>query len=211
MPHLQEPNIKRAIAFFDGQNLYRCAKTAFGYTHPNFDPLKLFNAVCQQGNWQNHGVRFYTGTPNQKKSPMWHAYWANRLLAMRRAGIFVASREIRYREEEVTLIGGLTKKIEVAQEKGIDVRIALDVVRLAYTQAFDVAVIFSQDQDLREVADEIREISKLHNKWFRICSAFPVSPTATNSRGIEKTDWIKIDKAFYDRCLDTRDYRPKKS
>jgi hypothetical protein len=28
-------------------------------------------------------------------------------------------------------------------------------------------------------------------------------------RGINGTDWIKIDRATYDACLDARDYRPK--
>jgi hypothetical protein len=32
-----EPPVKRAIAFFDGQNLFHHAKAAFGYTYPNFD------------------------------------------------------------------------------------------------------------------------------------------------------------------------------
>lgn len=29
--------------------------------------------------------------------------------------------------------------------------------------------------------------------------------------GINKTDWVKIDRATYDQCLDPRDYRPKPS
>ena len=36
-----EPSDKRAIAFVDGQNLFRCAKTAFGYTYPNYDVQSL--------------------------------------------------------------------------------------------------------------------------------------------------------------------------
>jgi len=32
-----EPSIKRVVAFVDGQNLYRSAKTAFGYHYPNYD------------------------------------------------------------------------------------------------------------------------------------------------------------------------------
>ena len=28
----------RAIAFFDGQNLFGHAKSAFGHSHPNYDP-----------------------------------------------------------------------------------------------------------------------------------------------------------------------------
>ena len=56
-----EPLVQRAVSFFDGQNLFHHAKAAFGYTHPNYDPLKLANAVCSAHGWENHGVRFYTG------------------------------------------------------------------------------------------------------------------------------------------------------
>jgi hypothetical protein len=39
--------------------------------------------------------------------------------------------------------------------------------------------------------------------------AFPVSPVEPKTRGINGTDWIKIDRVTYDACLDPRDYRPK--
>jgi uncharacterized LabA/DUF88 family protein len=41
-----------------------------------------------------------------------------------------------------------------AEEKGIDVRIAIDVIRLAHRNAYDVALLFSQDQDLSELCVE---------------------------------------------------------
>jgi hypothetical protein len=47
------------------------------------------------------------------------------------------------------------------------------------------------------------------NRWIKVASAFPSSPTSINRRGIERTDWIRIDRATYDACLDRRDYRPK--
>ncbi len=124
---MQEPDIKRAVAFFDGQNLYRHAKEAFGHHHPNYDPIKLTNAVCQRNRWVNHGVRFYTGTPSAKKAAMWHGYWSARLLGMRRAGILVVHRDIRYHEETFTCAHGQTYRFDVPHEKGIDVRLALDV------------------------------------------------------------------------------------
>lgn len=37
----------------------------------------------------------------------------------------------------------------------------------------------------------------------------PTSASAPNRRGIDKTDWIRIDRATYDACLDRRDYRRK--
>ena len=84
------------------------------------------------------------------------------------------------------------------QEEGIDVRIAVDVVSLAWQHAFDLALILSQDQDLSEVAREIRDIARRQDRWIEIASAFPVSPAATNRKGINWTDWIRMT---YDSCL----------
>jgi hypothetical protein len=75
----------------------------------------------------------------------------------------------------------------------------------------DVALIFSQDQELSEVAEEIRTIALEQDRWIKVACAFPVSPTTINRRGINKTDWIQIDRALYDACLDRRDYRPKRA
>lgn len=78
---------------------------------------------------------------------------------------------------------------------------------MALDNQYDVALIFSQDQDLSEAADEVRKISVSQNRWIKVASAFPVSPIVGNSRGINKTDWIRIDRATYDACLDPNDYR----
>lgn len=203
-----EPDVKRAVSFFDGQNLYRHAKGAFGHHHPNYDPIKLSEAICTIHGWTSHGVRFYTGTPAANKNPMWHGYWQRRLLAMRRAGITVFSRPIRYRIQTTRLPNGEDVTSEIGQEKGVDLRLGLDVVRMAYQNDLDVAIIFSQDQDLVEVADEIRRISLSEGRWLKIVSAFPAGPRATARRGIDKTDWFRIDQSLYDDCLDHRDYRP---
>ena len=77
------------------------------------------------------------------------------------------------------------------EEKGIDVRIAIDVIGLAWQSAYDVAVIFSQDRDLSEVSREIRDIGRRQGRWIKIASAFPVSPVTPNRKGINWTDWIQ--------------------
>jgi hypothetical protein len=111
----------------------------------------------------------------------------------------------------VKLPDGSTHTFLAGEEKGIDVRIALDVIRMAHGKEFDVAVIFSQDQDLSEVAEEIRAIAREQDRWIKIACAFPYSPTTRNRRGINKTDWIKIDRTIYDACLDRRNYWPPTS
>lgn len=209
--HPAAPAVVRAVGFIDGQNLYRHAKDAFGHHHPNYDPVKLLDAVCRTRGWQPSGIRFYTGVPVQERQPMWHAYWSSRLLSMRRAGIYVFSRVIRYRTEEISLPDGTMYEIDTAQEKGVDVRLAVDVMRLAIAKQYDVAVIFSQDQDLVEVAEEIRQISINDGRWLRVVSAYPFGPKASFKRGIDKTDWFKMDEAFYNQCIDFHDYRPASS
>ena len=204
-----EPEIKRTIAFFDGQNLFHAAKEAFGYSYPNYDPRCLAAEVCDQQGWQLAQVRFYTGVHTPEGDEFWHRFWAAKIVQMGRHGIQTFRRPLRYQNTSVTLPNGQEVAATVGQEKGIDVRIALDVVRFVLDGACDVVLIFSQDQDLSEVADEVRAIARRQNRWVKIVSAFPVSPTHANRRGINKTDWIQFDKKTYDGCLDPRDYRPK--
>jgi len=204
-----QPPDPQAFAFFDGQNVYRSVKRMYGCTHPNYDPLKLAQQICTNQGWQLKETRFYTGVPIASEAPLWHHFWRAKFAQMRRDGIIVFSRELRYQDEEVSLPNGHTCLVRVGKEKGIDVRIAIDIIRLAHQRVYDVAIIFSQDQDLSEVAKEIRVIAQEQNRWIKIASAFPCASNPKN-RGINLTDWIKIDQATYDLCIDPRDYRPQK-
>lgn len=195
--------------FIDGQNLFHSAMKAFGYTYPNFDPLKLAKALCKKCDWSFQGVRLYTGIPDKEDNEQWHLFWAAKKLSMIRAGVYVYSRPLRYRNKTITLPDGTQHTLLVGEEKGIDVRMALDIINLAHKRAYDVALVLSQDQDLSEVADELRIIAKEQNHWIKIASAFPHSPTVKNARGINNTEWLKIDRSTYDRCIDTKDYRTK--
>ena len=206
-----EPAVKRAIAFIDGQNLFHAARESFGYPYPSYDVSALAMAVSQAQGWARSQTRFYTGIPDPNDDPFWHSFWSAKLAVMGRQDVHLFARSLRYRNRVVNLADGTKHTFLAGEEKGIDVRIALDIIRLAHREEFDVALIFSQDQDLSEVADEIRAIAGEQNRWIKVASAFPFSPTTRNRRGIEKTDWIKVDRVTYDACLDRRDYRPKPS
>ncbi len=206
----QEPSRPRAVVFVDGQNLYRQAKKAFGYTFPNYDVTALADAVCKPRGWKVQEVRFYTGFPDAGDNAFWNHFWNAKFAQMGRQGVHVFSRPLRYRNETLTLPDGSESTVLVGREKGIDVRLALDIILLTMRAELDVAVIFSQDQDLSEVADEIRLFSQTQDRWIKAVSAYPNSPTSENRRGINGTEWIKIDRSTYDSCIDPRDYRPKK-
>jgi len=202
-----EPEIKRTIAFVDGQNLYHSVREAFGRPYPDYDIAALSGRVCFDHGWNLTQTRFYTGVPDAADNAFWHQFWSAKLAAMGRQGVYVYSRSLRYHNRAVILPNGSTHTFLAGQEKGIDVRIALDVIRLAHRNDYDVAVIFSQDQDLTEVAQEIRVIAQEQNRWIKVACAFPSSPTLGNRRGINGTDWVRIDRATYESCLDARDYR----
>ena len=210
-PHCNGSTQKRAVVFIDGQNLFHAAKEAFGHIYPNYDIKLLAEKICLDRGWFVGEIRFYTGVPDANDDGFWHGFWhgfwINKLTAMGQKGIKVFSRPLRYRNQTVRLPGGSSHTFLVGQEKGVDVRIAIDIIRLAHDRAYDVGLVFSQDQDLSEVADEIRKIAAEQNRWIKLASAFPVSPTSSSKRGINKTDWIKIDRQIYDTCIDPNDYR----
>jgi len=186
-----EPPVKRTVAFFDGQNLFNAAKEAFGYSFPNYDPICLAAALCKERGWGLQQVRFYTGIPAPTAGDRRTQFWNAKLAQLGRRGAFTFTRPLRH-----------------GSEKGIDVRLALDIVSCVLERRCDVTLVFSQDQDLGEAADEVRKISKQQGRWVKVASAFPVSSTAVNRRGINGTDWIRIERSLYDSCIDQRDYRP---
>ncbi len=203
-----EPKVKNVIIFVDGQNLYRAAKDAFGYHYPNYDIKLLSEWMCASHGWNLSHIYFYTGVPDPQDNNPWHNFWVKKLSYMGRSGIKIFSRSLRYHNQDWACPScGKTYTSLVGHEKGVDVRIALDIIRFAHEKAYDIAVIFSQDQDLSEVAGEVMRISHEQSRWIKMAAAFPVSPTYKNKRGIDKTDGIKIDKKTYDSCIDPNDYR----
>jgi uncharacterized LabA/DUF88 family protein len=201
-----EPERKRVVAFFDGQNLFHCAKRAFGHPVPNYDPRTLANRVVSRfPNWDLGEIRFYTGIHAASASPYWNHYWSAKLAVMGTRGITTFSRTLRYHDQAVPMPDGTMAKVRIGQEKGVDIRIALDMVRMAREGVLDVILLFSQDQDLSEAADEVKAISRDQDRWIKVACAFPQGPA--KCRGVNGTQWIPIDRETYDQCLDPNDYR----
>ena len=195
-----EPLYKNIVMFFDCQNLFGAAKKLWNYSFPNFDPIKLSKLIISKSfpiNCQLTGIRLYTGIHDISINPEWHNFWSKKLLSHRlqdtRVYFFTAL---------------LHYSNNIPREKGIDVRIALDLVRMARLNEYDIAVLFSQDNDFSEVSKEIRSIAEEKQRWIKIASAYPVDPASNvKIRGVDKTDWIKVSKSEYDSCIDPTDYR----
>ncbi len=195
----KEPERKRAVVFVDGQNLFHGARAAFDIREPAFDVLALGRLVCEPRGWDLAASYFYTGLPDRSRNPKWHDFWQRRLLEMQRLGIRVYYRSLRYRNRSVQLADGKMVQVLAGEEKGIDVRIALDMVRLFHQEEYEVAVLFSRDQDLREATDEIRTAAKRQDRWVKLVCAFPDG--GPRVRGIDGTDWVRIGEGDYRSCL----------
>lgn len=175
--------------------------------------VKLARAVCDQAGWHLSQTRFYTGIPKPADNHFWNYFWQNKLRSMSRAGVKTFSRPLKYRTETIRLPSGANHSFLYAQEKGVDVRIGLDLFRLAYLQEYDVAIIFSQDQDLSEAAEDVRTLAQEQGRWIEVASAFPwtsITNARCNQYGIAKTVPVQISKVTYDACIDPYDYRPKR-
>ena len=204
-----EPKTKRAITFVDGQNLYRCAKDIFGYTYPNYDVIKLSTTICEGEGWNLHEVRFYTGVPTVEDDSFWHNFWSTKLAILGKRGAKLFTRPLRYHAKTFNIPDYGNYTAIIGREKGIDIRIALDAIRLYRENKVDVLIIFSQDQDFTEVVKELNAIAQENNTWIKIVCAFPDDPSVSKCRGINGTDWIRISKELYDSCIDPLDYRSK--
>ena len=207
-----QPDQPAAVAFVDGQNLFHAAREAFGYDWPNYDPAALAERICRDKGWRLAQVRFYTGVPEAHDNAFWSHFWKTKLGAMDQdPQTYIYYRRLRYRSQTIRLPDGGEHSILIGHEKGIDVRISLDVLRLAVDRHYDVGLILSQDQDLTEAVEEVKAIARTQERWIRLASAFPLSETSVDTRGINKTDWIPVGRDEYDACLDPTDYRPVNS
>ncbi len=197
---------KTAVFYFDAQNLYRRAKSVFANVrYPNFDPVALSNLIAQKHSLKIKKIKFYTRIPPKKRNPYWNRFWSAKLALLgRNKSVKIFTRKTQFREKTI-IIDGKKHQIKFDVEKGIDTRITIDIVRDVLDQESEVIVIFSEDQDLFEAVTEAKKIAKTQGKYISIFSA---SPPFKNKRGISGSQWIKISEADYNRCIDTRDYRP---
>lgn len=204
-----KPEIVRVHTFIDAQNLYSAVKDAFKYKLPNFDPVLLSKEVTAMipGRVLKK-VHFYTGIHEREENPFWHDYWNNKLRVLEKNElVHIFRKPLVYRDIRWTDAEGKEHVIRRAEEKGIDLRIGLDLVRLAVNGEYDVAIIFSQDNDLEEAVNEVHAIRQYFDRWIYLECAFPDNPERGN-RGIRNTQWRIITEEMYMRCIDDRDYRP---
>jgi uncharacterized LabA/DUF88 family protein len=151
------PNVDRVTVFVDYQNVYATARALFHHeTDPPQDghiwPVALGELIVARRTRQSilHELRVYRGLPDSTKQPSLYA-----VNDRQNAAWSGDSRVVTFRRPLRYLPDWPQSK---PLEKGIDVALAVDLVRLASQAADDVAVVFSRGTDLRPALEAVRDI-----------------------------------------------------
>jgi uncharacterized LabA/DUF88 family protein len=152
----------RVLVFIDGQNAYKACERL--YTHGPCHPILLAERLAHGRKLV--GVRYYSGVHDPTIDSDGRSRTDRRHNLIRRTGVTVIERQLRYRWEwgfdpralpdprrnVGQELRTTVRPYQRAREKGIDLVIGLDVVDLALKGNMDIAVIVSSDNDLCEAA-----------------------------------------------------------
>lgn len=187
--------IDRVCILIDGGNFFHLALKNLKMTEGdfNFESFVLFlvgkRILC------NMGKRYYVGTVREKEgddrskramslqtrlfTKLKNSGWEIRTskLKTRIEEVHVDSRILEYKE---LLQKGITKiTIERLREKGIDVKIATDLIAGAVDDQYDTAVVISSDADLIPAIDWVRH--RCNKKVEYVGFSFPNIEVPTKS------------------------------
>jgi len=139
---------QRVVVFLDYQNVYHRARDAFcvrdaAAREGQVDPLALGHLLTGRvPGGCLAGVRLYRGRPSERRNPRSYAAFRRQTAKQVSRGeglVTVIARDLRYPSDWPR---------RAAQEKGIDVALAVDFVMTVARSECDVGILFSSDTDL---------------------------------------------------------------
>lgn len=143
----------RCFIFIDGSNFYKGAKNLINdnaLSLLKFDYAKFNHFLCKDGSVI--GARYYIGVIKRKlydkKSEKLYADQQKLIAYLQKYKI-------------PTTLGTIIRHPDKTfHEKGVDVRIAVDMIKLARTDAYDMAILISSDTDLVPAVEEVHSFNK---------------------------------------------------
>lgn len=168
--------MNRVSVYIDGANFYLTALKPLGIKDVNFDYEKLVSVLVDGRNISHFGKRFYIGTVSEKEGDI-----NSKAAVSRQTALFSRLRNeeweirtsIHKKKIETILVDDKVEDYEKFQsmgissftfekyrEKGIDVKLATDLIVGAIDDQYDIAVIVSSDTDLIPAIDWVRSRGK---------------------------------------------------
>ncbi len=167
----------RVVVLIDGANTYRAFRAAFGSAR--YSPVRLAAELAAGRRLVR--TSFYTAVVPQV---MGAQLYADQQRFLRRLA----------REPSLTVwTGHMARSGGVWYEKGVDVKIATDLVAWAPQGWYDVAILVSGDGDLAPAVHEVRRLGRIVET---------AMPRARRSWHLlqESSRFTEIDNALFERC-----------
>lgn len=140
---------KKILVQFDGSNFYKKVKKILPQVHlTNFDYVGLVQSLTKV---TSNDIIYYVGEirkyPGNKKSEILYANQQSLFLNLRKQGIKIK-------------LGYLLMSDGKFHEKGVDVQIAVDIVRGSIKNEYDKFYLISSDTDLLPAIQTAKDESK---------------------------------------------------
>ena len=199
------PKEEKVILFVDDKNFYHGARRAFfpsdsPHYYGQINPIELGKLISARSlpthTRQLHQVRVYTGAPEATKDPKTFSAHTKQRIFWKSIGAEVISRTLRYPEDWPS---------SKAEQKGVDVALAVDFVAFAIDGEYDVGVIASTDSDLKPALEYVW--SKCHGKCHIEVATWnnPLKRSRLSISGCNV--WCHwLERADFDSIADLTDY-----
>jgi len=171
-----DSSLHRVVVFIDYQNVHWLARRSFldfesDLSQGHIFPLKVGDLLVSRRRQESEllEVRVYRGCPSPDRQPA-AARANNRQTAMweRSDQVTVIRRNLQYPPDYPS-----SRPVE----KGIDVAIAVDMIRLAMSGYMDAMILFSSDSDLMPAIEVLRDFQSCQVEvaawWMAPRIAFP--------------------------------------
>jgi len=149
---------RRLAIFIDGSNLYHALRTA--YSRADLDFRLLASRLC--GDRDLVRAYYYNAPVAQQENPTAYREQQRFFAALQSTPYF----ELR--------LGRLVNRAGVLVEKGVDVRLAVDMVRMGHLGIYDTAILVSGDGDFADAVQAVKDMGK------HVECAFPGTGLADN-------------------------------
>lgn len=197
---------RRVWVFIDSQNVIRDAKEAFhvpsdpasyGHVYPDRLASLLVSLGIQPRVLDE--VRIYTGAPANAHQPVAYRAHMKQRSVWIGAGVKVFPRTLRYPPDWPQ-----TK----AQEKGVDVALAVDLVRYALVEkTFDIGIVVSTDTDLVPALEAVTDGPAARAWGWPRVEVTTWAPNKKQLRVPGKNIWCyKLDRDQYESVRDHTNY-----
>lgn len=174
----------RAIVVIDGTNLKGAIEEKGLTTWVNYRQLgaEILKRAESVGPWTLEGVVYVTASPIQSHDPVRFVRWRK------------FEEMLRGTERVQLKLGRLEGSRNAVYEKGVDILVALELLRGAYKDEYDVAAIISGDGDYADIARAVREAGKkIVNAFFADRKSYELSKASEEFVDLGKIVWRKIE------------------